>query len=175
MQSPVWNSRRTPPTFQQPPCFSFRHFTFSIFDDGYKRNLHYFSCLHVHPWVLSLNTLAQVRLKGIGLVFQSLNLIDALSARENVEYVLLLQGIGSKIRRKRSTAILQSMGLEELMDRNIHQMSGGHRQRIAVAWAVVAEPQLILADEPTANLDSENGESLIRLMEQFNRSKVLRL
>jgi putative ABC transport system ATP-binding protein len=119
--------------------------------------------------------LAQVRLKGIGFVFQSLNLIDALSARENVEYVLLLQGIGSKIRRKRSTAILQSMGLEELMDRNIHQMSGGQRQRIAVAWAVVAEPQLILADEPTANLDSENGESLIRLMEQFNRSKVLRL
>ncbi|NTW17266.1 MAG: ATP-binding cassette domain-containing protein [Syntrophaceae bacterium] len=109
-------------------------------------------------------------MKGIGLVFQSLNLIDALSARENVEYVLLLQGIGSKIRRKRSTAILQSMGLEELMDRNIHQMSGGHRQRIAVAWAVVAEPQLILADEPTANLDSENGESLIRQMEQFNRS-----
>jgi putative ABC transport system ATP-binding protein len=119
---------------------------------------------------LSHNTLAQVRLKGIGFVFQSLNLIDALSALENVEYVMLLQGIGSKIRRKRSTAILQSMGLEELMDRNIHQMSGGQKQRIAVARAVVAEPQLILADEPTANLDSENGESLIRLMEQFNRS-----
>jgi putative ABC transport system ATP-binding protein len=117
-----------------------------------------------------ISTVAQVRLKRIGFVFQSLNLIDALSARENVEYVMLLQGIGSKIRRKRSTAILQSMGLEELMDRNIHQMSGGQRQRIDVARAVVAEPQLILADQPTANLDSENGESLIRLKEQFNRS-----
>lgn len=119
---------------------------------------------------LSNNALADIRLKKIGLIFQSYNLIDVLTARENVEYVLLLQGMDSRMRRKKSMAVLKAVGLEELAERKTYQMSGGQGQRVAVARAVVAEPRLILADEPTANLDSKTGEQLIDLMESFNRS-----
>jgi putative ABC transport system ATP-binding protein len=120
---------------------------------------------------LSQNSLARVRLTEIGFVFQSLNLIDVLTARENVEYVMLLQGVSSGTRREQSMEIMKSMGLQDLMDRKTHEMSGGQRQRVAVARAVVGRPRLILADEPTANLDSENGEALISLMEHINRSQ----
>jgi putative ABC transport system ATP-binding protein len=119
------------------------------------------------------NTLAEIRLNKIGFIFQSYNLIDVLTARENIEYVMLLQGMESKIRRKKSFDILEAVGLEGLADRKTYQMSGGQGQRVAVARAVVAEPQLILADEPTANLDSKTGELLIELMESFNRSKQI--
>ena len=119
---------------------------------------------------LPSNTLAEIRLKKIGFIFQSYNLIDVLTARENVEYVLLLQGMDSGIRRKKSMAILKAVGLEELSERKPYQMSGGQGQRVAVARAVVAEPQLVLADEPTANLDSKTGEHLIDLMESFSQS-----
>jgi putative ABC transport system ATP-binding protein len=119
------------------------------------------------------NTLAEIRLNKIGFIFQSTNLIDVLTARENIEYVMLLQGMESKIRRKKSFDILKAVGLEGLADRKTYQMSGGQGQRVAVARAVVAEPQLILADEPTANLDSKTGELLIELMESFNRSKQI--
>jgi putative ABC transport system ATP-binding protein len=120
---------------------------------------------------LSDNTLAGVRLRQIGFVFQSLNLIDVLTARENVEYVMLLQGVSKSMRRESSKVIMQAMGLEELMDRKTHEMSGGQRQRVAVARAVVGRPRLVLADEPTANLDSTNGKGLIELMERLNRSE----
>jgi putative ABC transport system ATP-binding protein len=122
---------------------------------------------------LSLNDLAGLRLKKIGFVFQTYNLIDVLTALENVEYVMLLQGIDPAIRRKRSIEMLKAVGLEEVIFRKTHQMSGGQRQRVAVARAVVGEPQLILADEPTANLDSKTGEDLIELMESFNELKQI--
>jgi putative ABC transport system ATP-binding protein len=122
---------------------------------------------------LSGNTLAEIRLKKIGFIFQAYNLIDVLTARENVEYVMLLQGMDSRIRRQRSMAVLKAVGLEGLAERKTDQMSGGQGQRVAVARAVAAEPQLILADEPTANLDSKTGEHLIELMESFNRSKQI--
>ena len=120
---------------------------------------------------LTLNRLADLRLKKLGFVFQTYNLIDVLSALENVEYVMLLQGVDPKIRREKSMEMLKAVGLEALAHRKTYQMSGGQRQRVAVARAVVGEPRLILADEPTANLDSKTGESLIELMESFNLSK----
>lgn len=120
---------------------------------------------------LPLNRLSDLRLKKLGFVFQTYNLIDVLTALENVEYVMLLQGIDSKTRREKSMDILKAVGLEALANRKTYQMSGGQRQRVAVARAVVGEPRLILADEPTANLDSKTGESLIELMESFNKSK----
>jgi putative ABC transport system ATP-binding protein len=119
---------------------------------------------------LSNNTLAEIRLRKIGFIFQSYNLIDVLTARENVEYVMLLQGMDSGIRRQKSMALLKDVGLEGLAERKTDQMSGGQGQRVAVARAVAAEPRLILADEPTANLDSKTGAHLIELMESFNRS-----
>ena len=119
------------------------------------------------------NTLAELRLKKIGFVFQSSNLIQVLTARENIEFVMLLQGIKAETRREKSLALLKDLGLEDLAGRKISEMSGGQGQRIAVARAVVSEPQLILADEPTANLDSKTGAQLIELMESFNRSKQI--
>ena len=84
---------------------------------------------------------------------------------------MLLQGVGSALRLKRSTAILHAMGLEELLDRQTYQMSGGQKQRVAVARAVVAEPRLILADEPTGNLDTKTGKDIMGLMKSLNEEK----
>lgn len=120
---------------------------------------------------LPSNTLAEIRLRKIGFVFQTYNLIDVLTAIENVEYVMLLQGISPRVRRERSIEMLEAVGLGDLIHRKTYQMSGGQRQRVAVARAVVAEPRLILADEPTANLDSKTGVKLIELMQEFNTAK----
>ena len=120
---------------------------------------------------LSSHALAEVRLREIGFVFQSLNLIDVLTARENVEYVMLLQVIKAAERRARSEAMLESVGLADLADRRAYLMSGGEKQRVAVARAVAAKPRLILADEPTASLDSENSGHLLDLMAYFNQSE----
>lgn len=119
------------------------------------------------------NTLAEIRLKKIGFIFQSTNLIEVLTAQENIEYVLLLQGMPPHIRREKSLKILKAIGLEELVGRKTSQLSGGQGQRVAVARAVVAEPLLILGDEPTAHLDSKTGEHLMELMESFNQSKQI--
>lgn len=120
---------------------------------------------------LSGRELAAMRLKRIGFVFQEYNLIPVLSAYENVEYVMLLQGVPDEERRARSLAILAEVGLQGLEDRRPSELSGGQQQRVAVARAIVAEPTLVLADEPTANLDSATGAALMDLMRRLNEEK----
>jgi putative ABC transport system ATP-binding protein len=120
---------------------------------------------------LSHRALAELRLKRIGFVFQEYNLIPVLSAIENVEYVMLLQGVPDAERRSRAAAILNEVGLEGLEDRRPGELSGGQQQRVAVARAIVAHPALVLADEPTGNLDSATGAALMDLMRQLNEEK----
>jgi putative ABC transport system ATP-binding protein len=120
---------------------------------------------------LSSNRLADLRLRSIGFVFQAYNLIPVLSARENVEFVLLLQGVGRAQRRKRALAALADVGLADLAGRRPAEMSGGQQQRVAVARAIVGTPALVLADEPTANLDSKTGRDLLGLMAELNRDR----
>ncbi len=115
--------------------------------------------------------LAAMRLRDIGFVFQSYNLIPVLSAVENVEYIMLLQGISVKERRDRAKAILDDVGLEGKYNRRPAELSGGQQQRVAVARAIVSNPAIVLADEPTANLDSKTGEGLLELMKQMNEEK----
>ncbi len=121
--------------------------------------------------LLSRRALAELRLKRIGFVFQEYNLIPVLSAIENVEYVMLLQGVPDGDRRERALAILNEVGLTGLEDRRPGELSGGQQQRVAVARAIVAEPALVLADEPTANLDSATGAALMDLMRKLNEEK----
>jgi putative ABC transport system ATP-binding protein len=112
---------------------------------------------------LSKRERATLRLRSIGFVFQAYNLVPVLTALENVEFVLELQGLGSE-RHARALAALEELGLGDLADRRINELSGGQQQRVAVARAVAARPKLVLADEPTANLDGENAEILMHLM-----------
>jgi len=116
-------------------------------------------------------SLASLRLHHIGFVFQAYNLIPVLSAIENVEYVMLLQGVPKKQRERRARAILDDVGLDGKYDRRPAELSGGQQQRVAVARAIVSNPSIVLADEPTANLDSKTGEGLLRMMEKMNREK----
>ncbi|MFO7802033.1 MAG: ABC transporter ATP-binding protein [Desulfovermiculus sp.] len=120
---------------------------------------------------LSSTQLAELRLHHIGFVFQSFNLIPVLSAQENVEYVMLLQGVKSKERAQRAQEILDEVGLGGMFGRRPAELSGGQQQRVAVARAMVSNPTLILADEPTANLDSKTGEGLLRMMRRMNTSR----
>jgi putative ABC transport system ATP-binding protein len=120
---------------------------------------------------LSRRALAELRLKRIGFVFQEYNLIPVLSALENVEYVMLLQGVPDAERRARALAILNEVGLEGIEDRRPGELSGGQQQRVAVARAIVSAPALVLADEPTANLDSTTGAALMDLMRRLNDEK----
>ncbi len=111
---------------------------------------------------------AKLRKKNIGFVFQSFNLIDELNVQENVELPLIYLGMPSSQRKKRVEEVLEKM---QILHRKKHfpmQLSGGQQQRVAVARAVVANPHLILADEPTGNLDSANGEEVMNLLEQLN-------
>lgn len=112
---------------------------------------------------LSKGALAEMRLKHIGFVFQAYNLIPVLTARENVEFVMEVQGVSANQRRRKSEAILAEVGLEGLEDRLPAKMSGGQQQRVAVARAIVSEPAMVLADEPTANLDSHTAEQLMEI------------
>lgn len=112
--------------------------------------------------------LSDLRLRHIGFIFQEFNLIPVLSALENVEYVMLLQGISKKERRERSMALLREVGLAGKENNRPSELSGGQQQRVAVARAVVSRPDIILADEPTANLDSETGEALMEMMIRLN-------
>ncbi|MCP4289268.1 MAG: ABC transporter ATP-binding protein [Gammaproteobacteria bacterium] len=118
---------------------------------------------------LSKSDLAEMRLNHIGFVFQAYNLIPVLTARENVEFVMQLQGVPAEERRRKSSAILAEVGLEGLEDRRPTKMSGGQQQRVAVARAIVSEPAMVLADEPTANLDSHTAVQLMELFMSLNQ------
>jgi putative ABC transport system ATP-binding protein len=122
---------------------------------------------------LSPSQLANLRLHKIGFVFQAYNLIPVLSAIENVEYVMLLQGLSSQERRAKSRAILDEVGLEGKYHRRPAELSGGQQQRVAVARAIVSNPAIVLADEPTANLDSKTGQGLLEMMKQMNAEKQI--
>ena len=115
--------------------------------------------------------LAKVRLSRIGFVFQSYNLLPVLTAAENAEFTMLLQGVPARERRERVRRLFAEVGLEGLEDRMPPKLSGGQQQRVAVARAVLAEPTLVLADEPTANLDSATAEALLDVMEKLNRDE----
>lgn len=117
--------------------------------------------------------LAEMRLHNIGFVFQAYNLIPVLNARENIEFVMQLQGVDSKKRHKKANDILEEVGLSGLGDRKPAELSGGQQQRVAVARALVSEPALILADEPTANLDSATAETLMSLLRQLNDERKI--
>lgn len=120
---------------------------------------------------MNQSQLANLRLHNIGFVFQAYNLIPVLSALENVEFVMLLQGVPSAERRKRAKAILDDVGLEGRYDRRPAELSGGQQQRVAVARAIVSNPAIVLADEPTANLDSTTGNALLKMMKEMNEEK----
>lgn len=120
---------------------------------------------------LSRAALSDLRLRQIGFVFQEFNLIPVLSALENVEYVMLLQGVPQAQRRQRSLALLAELGLQGLENRRPGELSGGQQQRVAVARAIVSEPLIVLPDEPTANLDSVAGAALLDLMRDLNEKQ----
>ena len=117
---------------------------------------------------LSKGELADLRLRQIGFVFQAFNLIPVLTARENVEFVMQVQGVPAADRGQMALEILEEVGLEGLEDRRPADMSGGQQQRVAVARAIVSQPALILADEPTANLDSKTADGLMDLFRHLN-------
>ncbi|UCD87166.1 MAG: ABC transporter ATP-binding protein [Desulfobacterales bacterium] len=120
---------------------------------------------------MTRSELASLRLHRVGFVFQAYNLIPVLSALENVEFVMLLQGLPQAERRARAKSILDDVGLEGMYDRRPAELSGGQQQRVAVARAIVSNPAIVLADEPTANLDSKTGHGLLDIMEQMNEKK----
>jgi len=117
---------------------------------------------------LSKGDLADLRLRQIGFVFQAYNLIPVLTAQENVEFVMQVQGVPSADRTERAMAVLREVGLAGLEDRRPAEMSGGQQQRVAVARAIASKPELILADEPTANLDSKTSDELMQLFVELN-------
>jgi len=110
---------------------------------------------------------ADLRLHSLGFVFQAYNLVPVLTAQENVEFVLELQGVGAE-RSTRAREVLDQLGLAEFAGRRPNELSGGQQQRVAVARAVASRPMLVLADEPTANLDGENAEVLLQMMRELN-------
>ncbi|MDR2481421.1 MAG: ATP-binding cassette domain-containing protein, partial [Spirochaetaceae bacterium] len=114
--------------------------------------------------------LALLRRSNIGFIFQAYNLIPVLTTLENVSFPLTLLGVGKKEARERSLAALRDVGLEGMENRRPKEMSGGQQQRVAIARALVKKPSLILADEPTANLDSKIGREILELMTSLNKS-----
>lgn len=115
--------------------------------------------------------LIDFRLHNIGFVFQSFNLVPVLTAKENVEFIMQLQGLPKKQRDERVLALFKEIGLEDKMDARPSQLSGGQQQRVAVARALASKPQFVLADEPTANLDSKSAATLLDIMSQLNRQE----
>tara|TARA_X000000368_G_scaffold256276_1_gene202551 strand:- start:37 stop:723 length:687 start_codon:yes stop_codon:yes gene_type:complete len=120
---------------------------------------------------LSSNELIDFRLRNIGFVFQSYNLIPVLTAKENVEFIMLMQGLSESHRNKRSIELLNSVGLEAQLNRRPNQLSGGQQQRVAVARALASKPKFVLADEPTANLDSSSTANLLDIMSRLNKKE----
>jgi putative ABC transport system ATP-binding protein len=116
--------------------------------------------------------LTELRLRKIGFIFQSFNLINVLDVRQNVEFPLLLQGgLSNTERSRRVEEMIQKVGLEKYLDHRPNELSGGQRQRVAIARALVSRPAIVLADEPTANLDSVTGNAIIQLMKDLNREE----
>lgn len=120
---------------------------------------------------LSSNQLIEYRLHHIGFVFQSHNLVPVLTVKENIEFVMLLQKRSVRERDKRSRELLEAIGLLDRMNSRPAQLSGGEQQRVAVARALASKPKFVLADEPTANLDSVSAESLLSIMENLNKDE----
>ena len=119
---------------------------------------------------LSNKALSMIRRQHIGFVFQNFNLLPVLNAYENAEYVLMLQGVSPTKRREKVMYLFQEMGLDGLENRYPRELSGGQQQRVAIARAVATEPQLVLADEITANVDSKTAQSLLELMVALNKN-----
>ena len=117
----------------------------------------------------SIGELSDLRLTKIGFVFQAYNLVPVLSARENVEFILQLQGIAEKERQDRAAVALESLGLTDMANRRPGELSGGQQQRVAIARAIVTRPALLVADEPTANLDSVTTRDLMALMQKLTK------
>jgi putative ABC transport system ATP-binding protein len=115
--------------------------------------------------------LSQARLHDIGFVFQAYNLIPVLTAHENIEYVMALQGIQKAKRDARVVEVAKTLGIDTLLNKRPDELSGGQQQRVAVARAVASRPKLILADEPTANLDSKTAEDLMNMMVKLNEEE----
>lgn len=126
---------------------------------------------NVNVWELSGRKLIDFRLKNIGFVFQAYNLIPVLTAKENVEFIMELQGTPKKERYERTKSLLDAVGLGDRMDSRPNKLSGGQQQRVAVARALASKPKFILADEPTANLDSKSTETLLDIMETLNKEE----
>jgi len=122
---------------------------------------------------LSARKLTDFRMKNIGFVFQAYNLIPVLTAKENVEFIMHLQGTNKADREARTSELLKAVGLGEMMDRRPSKLSGGQQQRVAVARALASKPKFVLADEPTANLDSHSTENLLDIMEQLNKEEKI--
>lgn len=117
--------------------------------------------------------LIDFRLHNIGFVFQSYNLIPVLTAKENVEFIMQMQRIPSKEREKRTVELLEAVGLGDRLDSRPSKLSGGQQQRVAVARALASKPKFILADEPTANLDSKSAENLLEIMQKLNQEEKM--
>lgn len=122
---------------------------------------------------LKPNQLIDFRLRNIGFVFQAYNLIPVLTAKENVEFIMLMQGTSPAERKLRSDELLKAVGLGDKLDRRPGQLSGGQQQRVAVARALASKPQYVLADEPTANLDSTSTANLLDIMYRMNQEEKM--
>jgi putative ABC transport system ATP-binding protein len=120
---------------------------------------------------LSDSKKTEFRMNNIGFVFQSFNLIPVLTVRENIEFVMFLQGKSKDIREKRTAELIKSVGLTEKTNSRPNKLSGGQQQRVAVARALASKPKFILADEPTANLDSKSTENLLDIMDKLNKEE----
>lgn len=120
---------------------------------------------------LKSNELIDFRLRNIGFVFQAYNLIPVLTAKENVEFIMLMQGDSASARKSRAEELLNAVGLSDQINRRPGQLSGGQQQRVAVARALASKPKFVLADEPTANLDSTSTSNLLDIMHRLNKEE----
>lgn len=119
----------------------------------------------------SKSVLSTIRLNQMGFIFQAYNLIPVLTAMENIEFSLMLKGIPEKVRKDKVLKLMEELEIRELSNKRPNQMSGGQQQRVAVARAIINDPLIVLADEPTANLDSVTGANLLDLMQKMNDEK----